>query len=324
MKVFITRVIAPTGLQLLRDAGHQVTEWKEKRELTAEELVQYCKEHDALLSVGPNKINAEFVKECSHLKVIALHAVGFDNVDVPAATKARIPVSNTPGVLSDATADTAFLLLLAVSRKAFYLHKTIEKGEWGFFDPLANLGFELMGKTLGIVGLGKIGLEMAKRCVGAYEMKVLYHNRHRNEAAEKEVDATWVSFDELLSESDVVSVHTALTPETRGMFNSAAFHKMKPASVFINAARGSIHNEEDLSRALQDGIIWGAGLDVTNPEPMRPGNALLNMSNVAILPHIGSATIEARSAMACVAATNVVEGLNGRHLPNIINPDVYK
>jgi lactate dehydrogenase-like 2-hydroxyacid dehydrogenase len=232
-------------------------------------------------------------------------------------------VSNTPGVLSNATADTAFLLLLAVSRKAFYLHKTIDRGEWGFFDPLANLGFELTGKTLGIVGLGKIGLEMAKRCVGAYKMEVIYHNRHRNEAAEMELGAQWVTFDELLSRSDVVSVHTALTPETKGMFNSAAFHKMKPSSVFINAARGGIHNEEDLAKALQDGIIWGAGLDVTNPEPMRPGNPLLNMPNVAILPHIGSATIEARSAMARLAALNIIAGLHDLHLPNIINPEVY-
>lgn len=323
MKVFITRVISEKGLQLLQEAGLQLTQWTEKRDLTPAELIAYCKQHDALLSVGPNKISSSFLQECRHLKVIALHAVGFDNVDVPAATALKIPIGNTPGVLSNATADTAFLLMLAVSRKAFYMHKQISKGQWGFFEPTANLGIELTGKTLGIAGLGKIGFEMAKRCIGAYSMKVIYHNRHTNQEAEEVLKAEKVSFDELLAQSDVLSVHTALTPETQGMFNKAAFDKMKRSAIFINAARGSIHNETDLLNALQEKVIWGAGLDVTNPEPMAADNPLLDLPNVAILPHIGSATVEARDAMAIMAAKNIIAGLKGERLPFVVNPEIY-
>lgn len=323
MKVFITRMIPEKGLQLLQEAGLQLTQWTEKRDLTPAELIAYCKQHDALLSVGPNKISSSFLQECRHLKVIALHAVGFDNVDVPAATALKIPIGNTPGVLSNATADTAFLLMLAVSRKAFYMHKQISKGQWGFFEPTANLGIELTGKTLGIAGLGKIGFEMAKRCIGAYSMKVIYHNRHTNQEAEEVLKAEKVSFDELLAQSDVLSVHTALTPETQGMFNKAAFDKMKRSAIFINAARGSIHNETDLLNALQEKVIWGAGLDVTNPEPMAADNPLLDLPNVAILPHIGSATVEARDAMAIMAAKNIIAGLKGERLPFVVNPEIY-
>lgn len=316
MKVFITRNIPATGLQLLREAGIETTIWTDRRDLTPDELINRCKEHDALLSSGPNKIDHSFLEACKHLKVVSLLSVGYDNVDIEAAKTLGIPVGNTPGVLSGATADTAFLLMLAVSRKAFFMHKEILKGNWNFWDPTANLGIELNGKTLGILGLGKIGFELAKKCIGAYDMKVIYHNRGRNEEAEKKLGAVRVSFDELLQQSDVVSVHTALTPETTGIFDKAAFSKMKPSSIFINTARGGVHNEPDLVAALQNGMIWGAGLDVTNPEPMEPGNPLLEMPNVAILPHIGSATEETRAAMSAIAARNVIAGLKGHKLPH--------
>lgn len=316
MKVFITRNIPAIGLQLLKEAGIETTVWTERRDITPEELIQICKEHDAMLSSGPNKINRSFLEACKHLKVISLLSVGYDNVDIDAAKELGVPIGNTPGVLSGATADTAFLLMLAVSRKAFFLHKEIINGNWNFWDPTANLGIELNGKTLGIFGLGKIGFELAKKCIGAYNMKVIYHNRGHNEEAERELSAVRVSFDELLQQSDVVSVHTALTPETSGIFNKTVFSKMKSSAIFINTARGAIHNEEDLVAALEKGTIWGAGLDVTNPEPMEPGNPLLNMPNVAILPHIGSATVETRNAMATIAAKNVIAGLKGEKLPN--------
>lgn len=324
MNIFVTRVIPEVGLKMMEEAGIKITQWEEKRDLTAEELIEKCKQYDALLSVGKNKINKTFLNECKHLKVISLLSVGFDNVDVEEATRLKIPVSNTPGVLSDATADTAFLLMLAASRRAFYMHKKIINGQWGFFEPLADLGIELKGKTLGIFGLGKIGFEMAKRCIGAYDMKVIYCNRNNNPEAEKELNAVKVSFDELLKQSDVLSVHTALTAETKGIFNRDAFIKMKPNALFINAARGGIHNEEDLIKAIEERTIWGAGLDVTNPEPMHPDNPLLNMPTVAVLPHIGSATVETRNAMAVMAAQNVIAALRGEELPNCINPEVYK
>jgi lactate dehydrogenase-like 2-hydroxyacid dehydrogenase len=234
-----------------------------------------------------------------------------------------MPIGNTPGVLSDATADTALLLMLATSRKAFYMHKTIQQGDWGFFEPTANLGVNIRGKTLGIFGLGKIGFELAKRASAAFGMKIIYHNRGHHAEAERELRAAWVSFEDLLKNSDVLSVHTALTSETRDRFTLAAFGAMKRTAIFINTARGAIHNEEDLTEALKNGIIWGAGLDVTNPEPMRIDHPLLSMPNVCVLPHIGSATEETRAAMSLIAAKNVVAGLKGERLPFVVNPEVY-
>jgi glyoxylate reductase len=315
MKVFISGNIAPVGIKELEENNISITQWKENRQITAEELIAACEDQDALISVGPNKINADFLKACSHLKVIALHSVGYDQVDIAAAKSLNIPIGNTPGVLSGATADTAFLLMLAVSRKAFYLHKKIIKGEWKNYEPTPELGIEVNGKTLGIFGLGKIGLEMAKKCIGAYQMPVIYHNRSRNEEAEKEIGAKYVSFEELLAQSDVLSIHTALTPETKGKFTLDVFKQMKPNSIFINTARGGIHNEKDLIQALEETMIWGAGLDVTNPEPMDQDNPLLSMENVAVLPHIGSATEETRAAMAQIIVKNIVAGLKGEKLP---------
>jgi len=315
MKVFISGNIAESGLKLLQAQNISITQWKESRQISAEELVKACEGQDALVSVGPNRLDAKFLEACKHLKVIALHSVGFDNLDVDAAKSIGIPVGNTPGVLSGATADTAFLLMLAVSRKAFFLNQKIRNGEWQNYEPTPELGIELNGKTLGVFGMGKIGLEMAKKCIGAYQMPVIYHNRSRNAEAEKEIGAQYVSFEALLAQSDVISVHTALTPETQNKFTLEVFKQMKPKSIFINTARGGIHNEADLQRALEDHIIWGAGLDVTNPEPMKADNPLLKMESVAVLPHIGSATEETRSAMANRVAENIIAGLKGEKLP---------
>jgi len=323
VKVFVTRLISETGLDKLKNAGIETLIWKEKRELPHADLIKYSKQCNALLSAGYNKIDAEFLNDCRHLKVIALHSVGFDNVDVMEADRLKIPIGHTPGILSGPTADVAFLLMLAVSRKAFYLHEKIKKGEWKFFEPTANLGINLYGKTLGIFGLGSIGFEMAKRCKGAYQMNVIYHNRSKNLLAEKELNAKLVSFEELLKDSDILSVHSNLTPETKGKFDKTVFEKMKPSAIFINTARGSIHNEEDLIEALQKGTIWGAGLDVTNPEPMRMDNPLLTMPNAAVLPHIGSATLQTRNAMSDMAAENIIAGLKGERIPFPVNPEIY-
>ncbi|TBO40037.1 2-hydroxyacid dehydrogenase [Pedobacter kyonggii] len=315
MRVFISGNIASVGIKELEENNISITQWKENRQITAEELIEACQGQDALISVGPNKINAQFLKACSHLKVIALHSVGYDQVDIAAAKKNNIPIGNTPGVLSVATADTAFLLMLAVSRKAFFSYKKIIKGEWENYEPSPELGIEVNGKTLGVFGLGKIGLEMAKKCKATYKMEVIYHNRSRNEEAEKEIGAKYVSFEELLAQSDVLSVHTALTPETKDKFTLDVFKQMKSNSIFINTARGGIHNEKDLIQALEEKIIWGAGLDVTNPEPMDKDNPLLSMESVAVLPHIGSATEETRAAMAQIIVKNIVAGLRGEKLP---------
>lgn len=318
MKVYITRNIPEVGLKMLKDAGLDITVWTEKRHQPEDELIKVLQQYEAVLVSGPVKVDRHFLESCRHLKIVSLMSVGYDNVDIEAARTLGIAVGNTPGVLSGATADTAFLLMLAASRKAFHMHKEIIRGNWSFWDPTANLGLELGGRTLGIVGLGKIGFELAKRCAGAYNMKIIYHNRGTNPEAEKELGAIRVSFDELLEQSDVVSVHTALTPETKGLFNRDAFSKMKPSSIFINTARGGVHNEADLIAALESGTIWGAGLDVTNPEPMAADNPLLNLPNVAILPHIGSATVDTRNAMAGIAAKNVILALQGLPLQHAV------
>ena len=323
IKVLITRKIPQRGIQLLEEAGYKLTIYTEKRSLPQKELIELCKKNDALLSAGSNKLNAHFFEECSHLQAVALMSVGYDNVDVEAASSYKIPVSNTPDVLSNATSDIAFLLMLAVSRNAFQMHKRIERGGWSFFEPTANLGIELKGKTLGVFGLGRIGVDFAKKQKEAYEMNVNYNNRNRNTEAEGILDAKFVSFDQLLAESDVLSVHANLSNETKNLFNKSAFEKMKRSALFINTARGGLHNEQDLINAIQHKTIWGAGLDVTNPEPMDKDNPLLNLPNVCVLPHIGSATEETRDKMAIMAAENLLAALSNKVMPQIINREVY-
>lgn len=322
-KVLITRRISDNAVNLIKEAGYEVTVYAESKDLTQQQLIEMCEGHCGLLSVGPNQLDANFFKSCPQIKAVALMSVGYDKVDITAATKFGVPISNTPDVLNEATADIAFLLMLSVARKTFYMHKTIERGEWTFFDPLKNLGQEIYGKTLGVFGLGRIGFEMAKKAKYAYGMNIIYHNRDKNAKAEKQLQAQYVSFDELLEQSDVLSVHANLSDETKGIFNRSAFEKMRPNAIFINAARGAIHNENDLIKALQDQTIWGAGLDVTNPEPMKKDNPLLQMENVCVLPHIGSATEETREKMAIMAAENVVAALKGEQMPQIIDPGFY-
>jgi glyoxylate reductase len=321
-KVLITRIIPGKAQEMLTKAGFEVSVWEGTGPMTQPQLIEHAKRVNAIISLGADKLDKYFFSQCSHLEVIAQFAVGYDNIDVAEATRMKIPVSNTPDVLSDATADVALGLMIAVSRKMFYLHKTIERGEWKQFEPLKNLGVELSGKTLGIFGMGRIGMVMAQRCRGAFKMTVLYHNRSRNTEAEKLYEARYVSFDELLQQSDVLSVHSMLSDETKGVFNKAAFSKMKRSAIFINTSRGSVHNEEDLIEALQSETIWGAGLDVTNPEPMQANNPLLQMPNVAVLPHIGSATVEARNGMAHLAAENIIEFYKTGEMLTCVNSSV--
>lgn len=304
---------------MLTRAGFEVTVWQGNGPMTQPQLIEQARQVNAIISLGADTLDKYFFSQCSHLDVVAQFAVGYDNIDVAEATRLKIPVGNTPDVLSDATADIAFGLMIAVSRNMFDRHKSIALGEWKQFEPLLNLGLELSGKTLGIFGMGRIGMVMAQRCRGAFNMNVIYHNRRRNAEAEKLYDARYVSFDELLEQSDVLSVHSVLSDETRGLFNTDVFKKMKRSVIFINTSRGLVHNEEDLIEALNSGTIWGAGLDVTNPEPMRADNPLLQMHNAAVLPHIGSATVEARNGMARLAAENVISFYGTGDMPHCVN-----
>lgn len=319
MKVFVSLNIPDTGIELMRQEGMEVTKWKEDLPMTADQLTTMVKGYDALLSTTNYKIDAKFLNDNKHLKIISQFAVGYDNIDIEEATQLGIPIGNAPDSMTDATADIAFGLLLATSRKLFYKHNTIAKGEWTHFRPQANLGVEIKNKTLGIFGLGRIGLEFAKRCKGAYNMNVLYCNRTRNQEAESSIGAKKVSFEELLSTSDIISAHCALTDVTRNTFDKTAFKKMKNSAIFINTSRGQVHNETDLISALRSKEIWGVGLDVTNPEPMMKDNPLLFMENAAITPHAGSATIEARTRMSVYAAQNIIACFKGEKIPYQVN-----
>ena len=323
-RILITRILPAAARQVLEDNGLSVTCWTEDRDMTADELMAAAQQHTGLITVGANRIDQEFLSACSHLDIISQFAVGFDNIDVAAATRLGIPVANTPNSVTHATADLAFLLMLAVSRKATFHYRRILEGNWRQFEPTAHLGTELRGKTLGIYGMGRIGTEMALRCKGAFGMNVIYHNRTRNNTSEPATGARLVSFDELLTESDVISVHALLSDETRGVFNAEAFRKMKNTAIFINTSRGGTHDETALTEALRSGGLWGAGLDVTNPEPMVKDNPLLYMENVVILPHIGSGTAETRDDMARTAAENIVSWYRNRTIPYCVNPEVIR
>ncbi|MCG8565525.1 MAG: D-glycerate dehydrogenase [Desulfobacterales bacterium] len=321
-KILVTRAFPEKGLNRLREAGFDLTLPREDDPMSPDELIAAAQGHDALMCTLTETLDAGFFAACSHLDMVSQFAVGYDNIDVAAATAQGIPVGYTPEVMTHATADIAFGLMIATARKMFFLHKGIEKGEWGCFQPTRHLGMELSGKTLGIFGMGRIGHRMAQLCRGAYGMDILYTSPSPKPEMEAELGARRVSFDALLADSDVVSAHCVLSRETRGIFNAEAFQQMKDSAIFINTARGPVHNEADLIAALESGTIWGAGLDVTDPEPMAPDNPLFSMERVSVLPHIGSATHDSRDGMSLRAAENIVSFYRTGKMPFIVNPRV--
>jgi len=320
-KILVSRLYPEEGIRLLKKENFHLTMWEKERPMTPDELIEQAKTHHILLCTLTDRIDQHFLNQCRHLEIISQFAVGYDNIDIARATQLKIPIGFTPDAMSEATADIAFGLMIAVARKMFFLHKTIINSEWGYFNPTGNLGIELKNKTLGILGLGRIGIKMAQRCKDAYHMDIIYHNRTRNTAAEKRLDATYIGFDDLLAQSDVLSVHCVLSHETKKIFNRSAFKKMKSSAIFINTARGPIHHEKDLIQAIREGEILGTGLDVTDPEPMQPDNPLLFMENCCILPHVGSGTIEARNQMSVLAAMNIIQFYRTRQVPHIVNPE---
>lgn len=324
MKIFINKLIPEDGMKILADSGIDLL-MPENPEISYDEWIGYCQQCDAILNIGAYKIDKQFFDLCPSVKAVSLFSVGYDQVDLEEATRRGIPVSNTPDVLSKATSDIAFLLMLMVSRLASFHTNQVRLGvRFKYFNPIANLGQELYGKTLGIFGLGRIGLEMALKCKAAYQMNIIYHNRNQHPDLEKQVDAKYVSFEELMQQSDVLSIHANYAPEHRGKFDASVFEQMKPNAILVNTARGGFINEDDLYEALQSERIWGAGLDVSDPEPMLPDNPLLKLERVCVLPHIGSATVEARGGMARIAAENIVAFVDGKPMPTCLNPEVYE
>jgi len=320
-KVFVTRVIPAAGLERVREHC-DADIWTEPLPPPADVLRRKVSECEGLLSLLTERIDGALMDAAPRLRVISNYAVGFNNVDIPAATARGIAVGNTPGVLTDATADMAFALLISASRRIVESEKYSVAGEWKTWEPLGHIGQDLVGRTVGIVGMGRIGYAMASRCHGGWNMRVLYHDQRANEQAERELRAERVAFDRLLAESDFISVHADLNDGTRGMFNAAAFAKMKPTTVFVNTARGPLVVEADLAAALAKGTIFAAGLDVTDPEPPLAGNPLVGLRNCIVAPHIASATVSSRNAMAEIAADNLIAGLRGETLRAWVNPEV--
>lgn len=319
-RVFVARRIPDAGLSPIAEEC-DVDLWDEQLPPPRDELLTRVAGCDGVLAMLTEKVDAEFMDAAGPtLKVVSNFAVGFNNIDVDEATRRGIRIGNTPGVLTDATADMAFALLISASRRIVEAHDYIRAGKWKTWEPLGHIGVDLAGRTIGIVGMGRIGFAMASRCHGGWGMRVLYHDKFPNEPAEKQLAATRVDWETLLDESDFVSVHVDLNDETRGMFNAQAFGKMKKTAVFINSARGPIHVQSDLCAALMEGQIFAAGLDVSDPEPIEMDDPLLTLPNCVIAPHIASGTVSSRNGMAEIAADNLLLGLRGEPLRCWVNP----
>lgn len=317
LKVFVTRRLPEAGLAPLREAGLLVEVNAEDEPIGRQALLQRVRGAAALITLMSERVDDELLEVAGpQLRVVANYAVGYDNIDVAACRRNGVVATNTPGVLTGATADMAFALLLAVARRLREGDELVRSGEWTGWQPLQLLGAQVSGATLGIVGLGRIGRAVARRARG-FDMTVLYHNRNRDEDAESDLGVRYVSLDELLELSDFVSLHAPLTQETRHMIAAAELRRMKPSAVLINTARGAVVDEADLVEALRDGTIAGAGLDVFEEEPaVHPG--LAPLPSVVLAPHLGSATLETRTEMALLCSRAVVDVLAGRQPPNAI------
>lgn len=321
-KVFVTRLIPEEGLVMLREAA-EIEVWQDELPPPYPTLLQKTKNVDGLLSLLTDKIDPNLMDSNPRLKVVSNMAVGFDNIDIPAATARGIPIGNTPGVLTDTTADFAFTLLMSAARRIPEGVDYVRAGKWKTWGPMLLTGPDIHGATLGIIGFGRIGQGMAKRGSG-FGMRVLYHDVYRREDLEKSMGVQYADMDTLLRESDFITVHTDLNEKTRHLINAAAFAKMKPSAIVINSARGPIVDPNALCDALKSGKIAAAALDVTEPEPIPMDSPLLKLPNCLIVPHIASASITTRAKMAQMAAANVIAGLGGDKLPNCVNPEVYE
>ncbi len=323
-KVFVTRRIAQEALDRIA-AETNMELWPEELPPPYDLLVQKAVQTEGLLTLLTDRIDKDLINAAPNLKVISNYAVGYDNVDLFEAGKRGIVVGNTPNVLTETTADLAFALLLASARRVVEGHEYTRRGDWKTWSPMGFLGQDVHGATLGIIGLGRIGIEMARRARG-FGMRILYHGPHRkSEPLEKELGVEYVAeLKDLLSSSDFISVHVPLTPTTERLIGQAEFQLMKKNAVFINTARGGLVDQRALYEALRAGRIFAAGLDVTAVEPILPDDPLLSLGNVIITPHIGSASIKTRERMAVMAAKNLLAGIRGELPPNCVNPEAFR
>lgn len=317
-RVFVTRRLPGDALERL-SAAARVDVWEQDLPPPRDVLLARLRDAEGLICLLTDRIDAEVLDAAPRLRVVSTMAVGYDHIDIAAATARGVPVGHTPGVLTETTADLAWALLLATARRVVEGDRFVREGRWKTWDPNLLLGYDVHGATLGIVGMGAIGQAVARRAAG-FEMQVLYTRR-----SERESDlGRRVSLDELLRESDFVSLHVPLTAETRHLIGERELRLMKRTAILINTARGPVVDQAALAAALRDGVIAGAGLDVTEVEPIPPEDPLLGAPNVVILPHIGSASYATRARMAAMAVENCVAGLEGRPLPHCVNPEVER
>src|SRR5216684_3485456 len=320
-KVFATHSLFEPAREILQKSC-EVEYWAKPGRPPREEVLRRVKDKEGLICLLTEKINEELLSEAPKLRIAANVAVGFDNIDVAACTKRGVAATNTPGVLDETTADFAWTLMMAVARRLSEGEALARSGNWKNWDLDQLVGTDVWGKTLGVVGFGRIGRAVARRASG-FQMKVIYTDAQRApEEVEKELKAKFLDMNTLLGESDFISAHVPLLPETRGLFDGAKFARMKPTAFLINTSRGPVVNEAALVAALEAKKIAGAGLDVYENEPLI--HAGLKRANVVLAPHIASASLETRTKMACIAAENVVALFAGKRPPNILNPEVLK
>jgi len=320
-QVFVTRKIPKIGLELL--VGKCVVDvWSHEHPPTTQEIIERGAGCIGLITLLSDNISNEVLEKLPKLKVIAQYAVGYDNIDVTEATRRGIIVTNTPGVLTETTADLTWALLMAVSRRIVEADKQIRDKKWDVaWSPEILLGSDIFGTTLGIVGMGRIGQAVARRSSG-FNMKILYYSRTRNEGIEEELNAKQVDLHTLLRESDIVTLHIPLNSETNHLISKAELEMMKEDSILVNTSRGKVIDEDALYTALQEGHIGGAGLDVFREEPISKDSPLLDLHSVVITPHIGSASKNTRDTMSRMCADNLIAALDGNRPPNIVNPEV--
>lgn len=320
-KVFLTRELPPESMRLLSEAA-DLTYNQEDRTLTKQEVIDGVQNADGLICLLNDNIDQEIITSGPNLRVVANFAVGYNNIDVEAATLRGLPVTNTPGVLTDSTADMAWALLMDAARRVSEGDRMVRTGQWAGWGPLQLLGADITGSTLGIIGFGRIGQAVAKRARG-FEMRICYWNRTRlSKEQEAAFGVEYLPMNELLSESDFVSVHVALNESTRHLIGAKEFEVMKPSACLINTARGPVVDEGALVTALKQGDIASAGLDVYEQEPLlEPG--LYDLENVVLAPHLGSATIGTRTKMGNMAVENCLMACSGQRPTNLVNPEIY-
>ncbi|CAM3582537.1 D-glycerate dehydrogenase [Brevibacillus invocatus] len=321
--VYITRRIPDSTLEKISEVC-QVEMWEEEDIPVPRAVLEEKIENiDGLFCLLTETIDEALLQKAKQLKVISNMAVGYNNIDVTAATEKGIFVTNTPGVLTETTADLTFALLMATARRIVEASDFLREGSWKTWSPMLLTGQDIYGATLGIIGMGRIGESLAKRAKG-FDMRILYHNRSRKEEAEKTWGIEYADLDSLLRESDFVCVMTPYTEETRNLIGERELSLMKNSAILINTARGGIVNEAALYEALKQNKIWAAGIDVFEQEPVSPDHPLLTLPNVVTLPHIGSASIQTRTRMAELAAANLIQGVMGEPPRNRVNQDVVQ